>query len=72
MIERKNKKMKIKIKSITEITTAYSAEGDMTFILRETTSPDGDPISTEVVGFYYGEPDDHATKHFIGKLKAKY
>ena len=64
--------MKITIKSITEITTAYSAEGDMTFILRETTRPNGEPISTEVVGFYYGEPDEESTKNFIGKLKAEY
>lgn len=64
--------MKIKIKSITEIRAVYAANEDMTFILKETTNPEGDPISTEVVGFYYGEPDDESTKHFIGKLKAEY
>lgn len=64
--------MKIKIKSFTEIRTEYSASGDMTFILRETTSAEGDPISTEVVGFYYGEPNELETRHYIGRLKAEY
>lgn len=64
--------MKIKIKSCTEIRTEYSASGDMTFILRETTSTEGDPISTEVVGFYYGAPNDRDTRNYIGHLKAEY
>jgi hypothetical protein len=64
--------MNIKIKSVTEIRAVYHPNEDMTFILKETTSAEGDPISTEVVGFYYGEPDEESTKHFIGKLKAEY
>lgn len=64
--------MQIKIKSITQIRTEYSASGDMTFILKETTNVEGDPISTEVVGFYYGAPNDENTKQYIGKLKADY
>lgn len=64
--------MKITIKSITEIQTAYSKEADMTFILKETTSADGDPISTEVVGFYYGEPNEWDTRNYLGHLKAEY
>lgn len=64
--------MKIVLKSITEIQTAYSKEADMTFILKETTSADGDPISTEVVGFYYGEPNERDTRNYLGHLKAEY
>ena len=64
--------MRIVIKSITEIQTAYSKEADMTFILKETTSMDGDPISTEVVGFYYGEPNERDTRNHLGHIKAEY
>lgn len=64
--------MKITIKSITDIQTAYSKEADMTFILKETTSADGAPISTEVVGFYYGEPNELDTRNYLGHLKAEY
>lgn len=64
--------MKLTIKSITEIQTAYSKEADMTFILKETTDADGDPISTEVIGFYYGEPNEQDTRNYLGHLKAEY
>ena len=56
----------------TEIITTYAPSTDITFILQETCAEDGDPISTEVVGFYYGEPDEKSTDHFIGKLKAEF
>lgn len=49
-----------------EIRTAYAEADDMTFIIKETET------STEVIGFYWGEPDEEATKKFIGKLKAEY
>ena len=65
-------KMKITPKSATEIRTVYSASEDMTFILRETTSMDGEPISTEVVGFYYGAPNEWDTLFYTGSLKATY
>jgi hypothetical protein len=58
-----------------EIETAYSPETDMTFILKETikiVNGEEECISTEVKGFYYGEPDEDATKEFYGKLKADY
>lgn len=58
---------------ITEIFTTYAPNTDMTFILRETYSDkEKEWVSTEVVGFYYGEPDDNSTQRFIGKLKASY
>lgn len=50
----------------------YSVSGDMTFILKETRDENGDPVSTEVVGFYYGEPNEESTAQYIGKLKAEY
>lgn len=50
----------------------YAREGDMTFIMEDTCDADGEPISTECVGWYHGEPDDESTATFIGKLKAEY
>lgn len=67
------------IKQFQEITTAYAERYDMTFIIKESwkvvLAEDGtDKIvdeTTEVVGFYWGEPNDEATKKFVGKLKAQ-
>lgn len=56
----------------TEIDTAYSADHDMTFILEEVIDADEEPLSTEVVGFYYGTPNDADTAEFTGSLKAEY
>lgn len=56
----------------TEITDTYAPDTDMTFILREISDENGDPISTEVIGFYYGKPSDDLTKEFAGKLKANF
>lgn len=55
----------------TNIAAYYSREADITFIMRETSNEDG-PVSSEVVGFYYGEPDEESTRRFIGKLKAEF
>ncbi len=55
----------------TEITTAYAQQADMTFILLETYE-NSEITSTEVVGFYFGEPNDDSTQHYIGKLKAEF
>ena len=54
-----------------EIYTAYSPDTDMTFIMCDTTE-EGVLRSTEVVGWYHGEPDDHSTSTFTGKLLATY
>lgn len=54
------------------IFTAYAAETDMTFIMKEMLDSDGEVKSTEVIGWYYGGPDEEDTKNFIGKLKAEY
>lgn len=62
----------MKTKNITEIRTEYSASGDMTFIMKETMDKDGNPISTECVGWYYGTPNEEDTAFYTGKLKAEY
>lgn len=43
---------------------AYSPNQDATFILKN----DGNTVT--VVGWYYGEPDEEATKYYQGKLTA--
>ena len=55
----------------TEIITTYAPDTDITFILIETYQNE-DPISTEVVGFYYGQPNEEDTERYIGNLKAEY
>lgn len=53
------------------ITDTYAPSTDQTFILREVWGGE-EILSTEVVGFYYGEPTLKSTEFFIGKLKAEY
>ena len=55
-----------------ELYAVYAREYDMTFIMEETTDKKGECVSTEVVGFYYGEPTEADTKFFKGKRKAKF
>ncbi|WP_037329980.1 hypothetical protein [Anaerovibrio lipolyticus] len=49
-----------------EVYTLYSKEGDITFIMEDKKN------MTSVVGFYYGDPDEEATKIFRGKLTAEF
>ncbi len=44
----------------------YSKEADITFIMEDKGK------TTRVAGFYYGEPDDAATKKFYGKMIAEF
>ena len=55
-----------------ELFAVYAREYDMTFIMEETTDKNGELISTECVGFYYGEPSEEDNKYFKGKLKANF
>lgn len=56
-----------------DIYTVYSSGSDMTFIMQDTLQKDTqDIISIEVIGFYFGEPDEELTKQYIGNLKAVY
>lgn len=56
---------------VKKLESCYSPSYDITFIMEETYK-DGEIISSEVKGFYYGEPDEEATEYFNGKLKAEY
>lgn len=53
------------------IYTAYSSNTDMTFIMKDVCE-DTEVISTEVIGWYFGEPNESATEAFVGKLKATF
>ena len=55
----------------TEIYTTYTPETDMTFIMKDIYK-NGEIISTEVKGFYYGGATEENTEEFYGKLKAEY
>jgi hypothetical protein len=46
----------------------YSESNDMTFIMVDTFK-NGEPYSTECVGWYCGEPSEEDNKYFTGKLK---
>ena len=51
----------------------YAKNEDMTFIVvDEIDESTGEVLSTEVTGFYFGEPYDEATETFDGKPKAVY
>jgi hypothetical protein len=54
-----------------ELYAIYDEHYDISFIMEETTE-NGEPISTECVGWYHGEPSDEDNQHFKGKLKATY
>ena len=54
-----------------EIYPVYQKNYDMTFIMERVMSTlTGECISEEVVGFYYGEPDEQSTHQFYGDRKA--
>ena len=55
---------------MTEIYTVYAESDDMTFIMEKSKTND-DELVVEVKGFYYGEPNDQATKEYYGNLKAE-
>ena len=51
----------------------YSSEADATFIMSDIIEKaTGFCISTEVTGFYLGEPDFEYTEKYNGKLKAEF
>lgn len=55
-----------------ELYSVYAHAADITFVMEDTTDESGEFISTECVGFYYGEPTEEDTKFFKGKLKAEF
>lgn len=48
------------------IYTVYARYDDMTFIMQE------EDNKLSVVGFYFGEPDEEATKTYAGSLTAEF
>lgn len=61
-----------KFDKIEIISECYAEAHDMTFLRRDTYNTNGDLVSMEAVGFYCGEPDDHSTEVYTGKVKAEY
>lgn len=57
---------------VEKIETAYSDDRDMTFILKDTRNEDGVLLSTEVIGFYFGRPDEKLTEKYSYDLKATF
>lgn len=50
---------------MTGYTAHYCADTDMTFITMDSYNGQGDPLKTQVIGFYFGEPDDNTTAQTI-------
>lgn len=67
--------MVLKVKDMNDIKkkieVAYSPSHDITFILEECYMNEK-IVSTELVGFYYGKPDEKNTIAYYGKIKAEY
>lgn len=55
-----------------ELYGVYAQHWDITFVMEDTFNEKGDIISTECVGWYYGEPTDKDNETFKGQLKGKY
>lgn len=56
----------------TSITSTYQPEEDLTFVMEEIKDGDGELVSLEVTGFYFGEPDRESDMRFNGKRKAEF
>lgn len=56
----------------TEVYGIYAPNYDITFVMEEKFTDDGEPHSLEVKGFYYGEPDEQSNKTFYGDLIAHF
>lgn len=71
-LEDEKRRAKAMMSRETLIVEYYSSNGDITFLMEETW--DGDqPIESEIVGFYYGEPNERDTKYFAHRgVLAKY
>ena len=52
--------------------SVYAKNDDITFVMEETTNENGETLSIECVGFYYGEPSEEDNQFFKGKLKADF
>lgn len=55
-----------------EVYGIYAPDHDITFVMEKRFTDDGEPVSLEVKGFYYGEPTENANRTFYGDLKADF
>lgn len=53
-----------------EIYGMYAPSYDVTFVMEEYFTAEGVPVSLEVKGFYYGEPNEYCNEKYYGVLKA--
>lgn len=56
-------------KRVVDIYTTYV--DDRTIIWRDV-NKGTEPVSTEIIGWYFGEPTEEDTAYYVGRLKAKY
>lgn len=56
----------------TEVYGMYAPNYDITFVMEEKFTDDDEPVSLEVKGFYYGEPNEYCNKTFYGDLIAHF
>lgn len=62
-----------KLSHIKVIYGEYSETSDITFIMKDIVEKATEKcISTEVVGFYYGEPEIEYIEQYTGNLKANF
>lgn len=50
-----------------ELVPVYCPDYDVTFIMEDTYSAEGEPVSKECVGWYCGEPEENATLTFANR-----
>lgn len=55
-----------------EIYTAYAEHNDKTIILKDTIDDNGFPCHTEMIGFFYGSPDDEINREYMAELIEEY
>lgn len=57
----------------TEIYPVHNSRNDITFIMEDVYKGNDEYlVSTEIKGFYYGNPDEESNRKYYGKLKANF
>lgn len=57
----------------TEIYPVHNSRNDITFIMEDVYKGNDEYlVSTEIKGFYYGNPDEENNRKYYGKLKANF
>lgn len=55
-----------------EVYTAYAEHNDKTLILKDTFDDKGNLYHTEIIGFFYGSPNNELTREYIEDLTNEY